>query len=576
MRFTTNNQRVLNVLFSKEFSDAKEYKDEDTYFEFFAAKQIMKQFDLSDEEVENGICGGTEDGGCDAMYILLNNSIITEDALEEIKLNKNPQIDIIIVQSKKESGCKEDALLKWKTTVKNLLEFDTDKSKYKNRYSEDVISTFTTFCKLYDKALRQNPLLNIHFYHASFAPSVHPNVYSQAEELKETVREMYPSSKVFVNFWGADEILTAAQSPTEHKLNLHLAEIPISASERHNYVALVKLVDYYDFISNKDNSLRSYIFEANVRDYQGHNNVNQEIEKTLDQKTDEDFWWLNNGITLLTDEAILVTNKEFSLTEPVIVNGLQTSTEIFRYFRDNPSKKDTEDRNILIRVIVPESEESRDRIILATNNQTSIPKSSLRANDPIHRQIELYFKGKDLYYDRRKNYYKNQGKKSVEIISVSFLAQCMISLLLQKPDYARARPSTLLTKDDTYNSLYVKNTDLDVFYNAAKLGRTIDSILKKSGKYSQAQKNDIVFYVLYVAVAQKIQKTKICASDIKKLDLSSFTDQYILQVADTVFTAYSQLGGNSKVAKGSVLVTQLQTQISQQYNHKNNQSQSSL
>ena len=61
-----------------------------------------------------------------------------------------------------------------------------------------------------------------------------------------------------------------------------------------------------------------------------------------------------------------------------------------------------------MRVIVPGSEESRDKIILATNSQTNIPKSSLRATDAIHRQIELYLKQRNIFYDRRKNYYKSR------------------------------------------------------------------------------------------------------------------------------------------------------------------------
>ena len=57
---------------------------------------------------------------------------------------------------------------------------------------------------------------------------------------------------------------------------------------------------------------------------------------------------------------------------------------------------------MLLRVIVPENEETRDKIIRATNSQTPIPKSSLRATDNVHRNIEDYFKPRGLYYDRRK------------------------------------------------------------------------------------------------------------------------------------------------------------------------------
>ena len=139
----------------------------------------------------------------------------------------------------------------------------------------------------------------------------------------------------------------------------------------------------------------------------------------------------------------------------------------------------------------------------------------------------------------------------------------MISLLLQKPNYASARPSTLLTQDETYNALYVDNQNLDVFYHAAKLGRIVELCLRKSNIYSRAQKNDILFYVLYCIVAQKIGKPVITSSDIKGLDLAIFTDEYILDVAARVFDNYSRLGGDGKVAKGTELLTVLMSSIAE-------------
>lgn len=72
-----------------------------------------------------------------------------------------------------------------------------------------------------------------------------------------------------------------------------------------------------------------------------------------------------------------MTSKKLSVDNPEIVNGLQTSHEIYNYFSENPTRLSEEDRNILVRFIVPVSEEVRDDIIFATNNQTNIPKSSL-------------------------------------------------------------------------------------------------------------------------------------------------------------------------------------------------------
>ena len=558
MKLTTNAQRILNELFQQDFADNGSYADESQYFEVFSSK-ILKSNDLSDEEIENGVLGSGNDGGCDSIYTLFNGAYVTEDIVSSITSSKEAAIELVITQAKRETSFGEDAIMKWKTTVGNLMEIGVDDSPYKARYNEDVRTAFSVFRELYVKLLRNTPKLVISFNYATFATELHPNVQAQAEELKGIVHKLFPSPKTVVNvtFWGAEELLLAAQSQPEHKLNLPLAENPINIGTHCDYIALVNIAKYYRFITNENGALRKYLFDSNVRDYQGHNSVNQDIHNTLSSSTGEDFWWLNNGITLLTDEAILATSKELVLTEPAVVNGLQTSNEIYQYFLANPEQLGSETRNVLIRVIVPESEDSRDRIILATNNQTNIPKSSLRANDPIHWQIELYLKGRGLFYDRRKNYYKNQGRKSTEIVSVSFLAQCMISLFLQKPNYARARPSTLLIKDETYDELYIKNQDLDVFYNSAKLGKMVEVCLKKSNVYTPAQKNDILFYVLYLSVAKRVGNANITFKDVKEIELNSYTDEYITQIAEIVFSEYEKLGGDGKVAKGSDLIDNL-------------------
>jgi len=440
MNLETNGQRILAELFKQDFADNGVYSSEAQYFEFFSAKNILKNLELSDEEVENGVLGSGNDDGCDAIYTLFNGINITEDILETISVGKESTIELIIVQAKRETSFSEDTIMKWKTTVSNLFEIGVNDAQYRTRYNEDVLNAFSLFRDLYVRLLRNTPKICISFYYTSFATEVHPNVRAQADELEDIVHKLYPNPKteVSVQFWGAEELLHATQTQPEHKLSLPLAETPINVGTHRDFVALVNLAKYYHFIVTDNLELRKYIFEANVRDYQGHNAVNQDIQDTLLNSTGEEFWWLNNGITLVADEAILVTSKELVLTDPAVVNGLQTSNEIYLYFQSHPERLNTEKRNVLVRIIVPESEDSRDRIILATNNQTNIPKSLLRANDPIHLQIELYLKGRGLYYDRRKNYYKNRGKKSTEIVSVSFLSQCMISLILHRPDYARA------------------------------------------------------------------------------------------------------------------------------------------
>lgn len=169
----------------------------------------------------------------------------------------------------------------------------------------------------------------------------------------------------------------------------------------------------------------------------------------------------------------------------------------------------------------------------------------------------MYFKSRGLYYDRRKNYYKNQKKKSADIISVSFLAQCLITLLLRKPDFARARPSTLLTDEETYKFLYENNNDLESYYKAAKIGRIIQNTLKMSTEMTSAESNDILFYVIYAVVASRLKTSQITFNDIKEFDLDSLQENEIEELRKIIFNRYKQLGGNGRIAKSNSFVDEV-------------------
>ena len=426
-------------------------------------------------------------------------------------------------------------------------------NNYSKRYNELTIEMFGLFRDAIAKLIRSQVKIRFYYYYITLGTQVHHNVEMQANELKELVKCYYPSAEVQVSFITADQLLHMYNTDSEIMVNLDLVEQPISLS-KNEYISLVKLGTYFKFITDDNQFLRKSFFEANVRDYQGHNSVNSCIAGTLEGDEAEDFWWLNNGVTILSTDIKLITNKSLQVVNPQIVNGLQTSREIYNYFSKRSDKHYEDNRTILVRVIQPKSEKSRDNIIFSTNNQTSIPKSSLRVTDTIHLQIEMYFKNRGLYYDRRKNYYKNQKKKAIDIISVSFLAQCLISLILRKPDFARARPSTLLTDEATYKQLYEDNLDLEVYYKAARIGRNVQNTLKKSMNIKNTEVNDILFYVIYAVVANELKKKKITFVDLKEFDLNKLTENTIIQVANEIYSKYIDLGGNSSIAKSKTFI----------------------
>ncbi|APH37750.1 AIPR family protein [Bacillus velezensis] len=567
-----NSQIIAKELIKKSFDEKLSLEEKDKlreknnydkelhdFFESFSADLILRPYDLSDEELEQGIIGGGNDGGCDGLFLFVNDELILDDTPLE-KTKKNPVIDFYIIQSKFEISFKESVFDKWKSIIDNLFSLDTlETEDFSRRYNHDLLESFERFHNTFKALVTKSPKVNFKFIYVSLGNEVHLNVEQQADEVKLKLKALYPSPNtcVTVEYVNAQKILELYDAPAKTDFVLNISETPIIVSEEKEYIVLADLNQYFNFITNENKKLIKHIFEANVRDYQGKTTVNKEIAETLKKNNyTEDFWWLNNGITMLASEIDQKSTKIFEIKNPEIVNGLQTSTEIYNYFTSNKEMvlEGEENRRLLIRIIVPNNDDSRDNIILATNSQTSIPKAILRGTDSIHREIENYLKTKDLFYDRRKNYYKNEGKPKEKIISIQFLAQCLISILLNKPNYARARPSTLLNDEETYEYLYLNNRILNSYYKASLIGKKVKKTIKELGLYTVSEQSDISFYVMYVCSAKTLTSKEISPEQLGNINFDLFSTENIKTSAQYVFNKYKDLGRNDKIAKSNKLI----------------------
>ena len=133
-----------------------------------------------------------------------------------------------------------------------------------------------------------------------------------------------------------------------------------------------------------------------------------------------------------------------------IVNGLQTSYSIFKSHNGDV----TDERSVLVKVIINNDKETIDSIIASTNSQNPVSATLLRATESTQRNLEIFFYNKGYFYDRRKNYYKNQGKPASKIFSIQYAAQAIRAIVFNDPHSARAKPTSLLKDDRTYNQIF--------------------------------------------------------------------------------------------------------------------------
>ena len=226
---------------------------------------------------------------CAKYYLFLNNLLITPDVVEHISAPKDSILEMIIIQSKKTTSFGEDAVMKWKTISGNLLDLSKTTTDFTARYNADILEAFTTFRDTYTRLITSRVKLKFRFYYATLASELHPNVIQQAEELKDTIKGLFPNAVVEVTFVDSDTLFEMYNAVIENRVNLKFADIPISPNQK-NYVALVDLKSYFNFIVNDEGDVRKSFFDSNVRDYQGKNNVNSSISETLHRADDNDFW----------------------------------------------------------------------------------------------------------------------------------------------------------------------------------------------------------------------------------------------------------------------------------------------
>lgn len=550
----TNDQIILWQLLEERKREVAPELSEDDYFEIFVAEQALKDYDLSYEDIEEGIVGDGGDGGIDSVHVFINGELLHEDT-DLAAYRGDISLDLHLIQASRSPGFSEDVVHHFRRSSEELLDLSKDPADLKARYNSPLLASVGRFrdaCTVLASKLKH---LSISFYYGSLAASVHPNVEAQVGALKETVASLFSSAEFNFDFLGARELLLQARQEPTKVQPLKLAESPISVGN--SFICLVRLKDFNDFITDPEGRVRRAIFDANVRDYQGDVEVNLAIRSTLRSPQGEDFWWLNNGITIIASQATLA-GKTLTIRDPQIVNGLQTSLELHTSANSLP---DGDERAVLVRVVIATSPASYQRIVQATNKQTSVPQASLRATDPIHRDIEDFLRGHGLYYERRKNYYKNEGRPREAILSVSYLAQAIMAILLGRCDDARARPSTLLKRDTDYIKVFDPSYPIEAFLVCARLMKRCERFLRSKG-LSQKDINNLRFHQAMFVSRRVLNATDPSVGQIAKLAVDGIDETLLGGALSEVRRIYDDLGADDQAAKGPKFVERLVKRLS--------------
>lgn len=522
-----NDRLLLDGIIDDRIAIRLPSEKRDEAFEYLAYEQLLKDFDLSMDELMSGCIDGRRDGGIDGFFVLVNGHLL-QDPESFTWPRTGSELRVVLITCKHHDTFKQATLDALIATLTEILDFAIDDSGLTGAYSDLLLRVRRNLKYAYRKL---SPRLSsfsasVHYVSRGDTSDIGEEVQARAAQISALVKDCFGTCKSEFTFLGATELVELHRKIPNYTLELPFVEA-LAKGER--YVVLVRLSDYFQFIAD-GGRLRRYLFESNVRDFMGMNRVNEDIKATLEDPTSPDFWWLNNGVTILATSAA-ITGKSIQATDIQIVNGLQTTESIFRHFQQTGTPND--DRCVLVKVIVSKDDAIRDAITRATNNQTDVELASLHATDKIQRDIEDVLLRHGLYYERRKNYYANQGHVPAELVTPLYAAAGYVALVMKAPHRASLLRSKFMRSPDSYDAVFNEKAPLEVWPKIAHILKRVDielELLRPHAKFTDKFLKGWRYITALLLVSESLGKYTFSAQELAAYDESLITSAAVRRV----------------------------------------------
>ena len=434
---------------------ALEFKDDANAFESFINYLVVSDIHpeaidsdiskLDDINIDKGKNFGLDGAAIfvDSLYADVNN-ILESD----LTYNKSFSSKFIFIQSKISTSINNGDFNNFCLSVKNIF-----KASQINIANHDLIQFISAKDKIFKHSSRfkENPELKIVFaYCGKYQKDKHTELI--IEQYRKDLTDIGIFSNIEFVILDSEKISRLYREiNNNYKVQIlfeHHKPLPKIKNVKSSYIGIINAKEYLKLlIDENDGSLRKNIFDENVRDFQGENNVNQEIESAIKSKDNQDeFCLLNNGITIVVKE-LNVTGSDFTLTDYQIVNGCQTSSIIYKN-RDIL----TEQMYVPLKIVWTQDNELTNRVTRGTNRQTPVVDEAFEALKQFHQNLELFYISINsqseikIYYERRSRQYAHNETKILRsnIITLHSQIRTFTAMFLEEPHSTHRYPGEIL------------------------------------------------------------------------------------------------------------------------------------
>lgn len=541
---------IEDFLNAQEMSSDGESDD----FEFFTNYTIFSNDYSKTFDVKFVTVGKGSDTGIDGIGIIVNGNLVEDvDEIDDLlKVNGFLEVTYIFTQSKTSSNFETKDINQF---FSGVLDFFSEAPRLSRN---DDVKKFSEISEhLLDNAhdLKNKPTCKIYYVTTGVFNS-DQNISAVVDTFKENMKNYNLFEEVKIEIFGANEIgnlYRKSKNPISTKFNfVNKISLPETLGIDEAYYGILPFYELKKILIDDNDNLHS-IFDDNVRDFQGLNNiVNDSIDKTLKSDNPELFSVLNNGLTIVAD-SIKTSSNYLTITDYQVVNGCQTSNVLFQN-RNNPN---LENINIPLRLIVTTDEEVKSKITISTNNQTAVKKEQLTAMSEFQKHLQHYYDAIDgdgkLYYERRaREYSSDRGIVKRKIITIANQIKSFSSMFSKNPHKVTTYLGSLVkTLGEKGSTLFEEDHQFAPYYMSGLAYYRLDTLFT-NGKIDKKYKK-VRFYILMLVpmiasssefppLNSQRKCEKFCAPIIAKLNNDKLCTEIFVTAVSIIDSSGADVG----------------------------------
>lgn len=472
----------------------------DFAFEILAMTALL---DLSFDEVFQNVStiangSGEHDGGMDGIYI-------DED---------DNECTMHVFQMKNGKGLGDNVLSKFINDYRNIF-------VYANSTNIPLNPKVTSFLERYTNIVSSGKIVNVKLYFVFTgekenndqtiiqrheAESGELTIYDINDlynRIDNLISENKKRKKVDFSFMAEKSNISLKRDP-QALISFQIQNVK-AINFRLKALDLCKLLDKEKEINKRIDT----VFSENIRGFLKYNKTNKNIKETLESDYAEYFPFLNNGITIISEKIKIPNDMQagyypIETVNPVIVNGLQTTSVIYDLYEDDRAKLDGV--YVLIRLYETSDPEVVDKITDATNTQSPISYRDKLSNKNFNQYTKAIFESHNIgYLAKRGDTFENTLSKQLnESIQSDTVFKFWYATFQELPEFSKNSKSKML--EEIFEASSDKNHKLHNLFNGTK-----DSLI-----YNQLFKS----YQIYRFVVQK-------RNENIKADFINYADELI-------------------------------------------------